>query len=340
MTLTTYQTLRNDIDHLSRFSFGMVVFDESQQFKNYGSVLYGAVKRLKSSFRLALSGTPMENNLSELWSLMSVLVPELLGQYTVFRDNFISPIDRNLLSEKTDILRRMISPFFLRRKKEDVLDSLPPRQDETILCDMTPEQSSMYEQELSSMRNMLMDDSAGKDTMHVLAAITRLRQIASFPMVLNPSVPSGKLEAVFEKLEQLQNTSHKALVFSEYVSFLDVVATEMTARGWDYVSLTGKSSDRESVVDRFMNDEECRWFLISLKAGGVGLNLTRADYVFILDPWWNSSVEEQAVCRAYRIGQDNPVVVYRFITEDTLEQQIVELQESKSSLIEAVMSVV
>jgi len=340
VTLTTYQTLRNDIGHLSRICFGMVVFDESQQFKNDSSVLYSAVKMLKSPFRLALSGTPMENNLSELWSLMSVLVPELLGQYAVFRDNFMSPINSNLLSEKTDILRNLISPFFLKRRKEDVLDSLPSRQDETILCDMTPEQKSMYEKELSSMRNMLLDDSARKDTMHILAAITRLRQIASFPMVLDSSITSGKMEAVFEKLEQLYGTSHKALIFSEYVSFLDVVASEMTGRGWDYVMLTGKSSDRESTVDRFMNDEECSFFLISLKAGGVGLNLTRADYVFILDPWWNRSAEEQAACRAYRIGQDNPVVVYRFITEDTLEEQIVELQDRKSSLIEAVMSVV
>jgi len=340
VTLTTYQTLRNDIDHLSTVSFGMVVFDEAQQFKNDNSVLYSSVKMLNSSFRLALSGTPMENNLSELWSLMSVLVPELLGEHKAFRDNFISPINSNLLSEKTGILRRLISPFFLKRKKEDVLSCLPPMQEETILCDMTPEQKSMYEKELSSMRNLLMDDSARKDTMHVLAVITRLRQIASFPMVLDSSITSGKLDAIFEKLEQLQGTSHKALIFSEFVSFLDIVASKMTERGWDYEMLTGQSTDRERKVDRFMNDAECRFFLISLKAGGLGLNLTRADYVFILDPWWNRSAEEQAVCRAYRIGQDNPVVVYRFITEGTLEQQIVELQKRKSSLIEAVMSVV
>lgn len=330
VVLTTYRTLLNDIDYLSEQQFGIIVFDESQHFKTSTSQIHHAVTSLKALHRLALSGTPVENGLEELWSLMNVLNPHLLGDAKNFQKSFVNPIARQMEESRTTLLRKMIAPYFLKRTKEEVLTDLPERQDETVVCPMTEEQASLYASELSRARNEWLDNQVptNQRQIHMLAAIQRLRQIAN---------GEGKMNEVFERLENIIGTRHKVLVFSEYVSLLERVGNEMSQKGWSYEMLTGKTTNREEVIKRFQSNPDCQFFLISLKAGGVGLNLTSADYVFLLDPWWNKAAEEQAIARSHRIGQHNPVFVYRFIAEGTLEQQILTLQDRKQSLIDSVM---
>lgn len=337
VVVTTYRTATNDIEDLSMLRFSMVVYDESQTFKNRNSQVYNAVLRLKADYHIALSGTPMENSLPELWNLMNILNPLLLGDFKSFQKYFISPISENLEDIRTRILRETIAPYFLRRTKEQVLSDLPERQDEIVYCEMDEEQRHLYDEELSKARNLATDISGSEFVM--LAAISRLRQIACCPRLLkdHPSDAEGKLTAVFAHLEEVRGTDHKVLLFSEYVSFLDIIAKEMQQREWKYEILTGETRNREQVINRFTSSQGTQFFLVSLKAGGVGLNLTCADYVFLLDPWWNKAAEEQAISRAHRIGQKRSVFVYRFITKDTLEEQILQLQEYKKTLIETVM---
>ena len=337
VVLTTYRTLLNDIELLSRNEFGIVVFDESQAFKTATSQIHHAVTRLQALHRMALSGTPVENNLQELWSLMNVLNPNLLGDERSFQNAFVNPIAVQMeesgeyqLSSRRDLLRRLIAPYFLKRTKEEVLSDLPERQDEVIVCAMTDEQTSQYTEELSKARNEWLDPTASSQgrQIHILAALQRLRQIAN---------GDGKMGVVFDYLENLRQTQHKVLIFSEYVTLLEHVGNEMTSRGWNYALLTGQTQNREQVIARFQQSPDCQFFLISLKAGGVGLNLTAADYVFLLDPWWNRAAEEQAIARAHRIGQQRSVFVYRFVSAGTLEEQILTLQDRKQSLIDSVM---
>ena len=333
VVVTTYQTLRTDIEHLAPLQFGIVVFDESQAFKTHTSKVHQAVCRLTSLHRMALSGTPVENNLHELWSLMSVLNPCLLGSHRSFQQAFIAPIAGQMEQQRTELLQRLIAPYFLKRTKEEVLSDLPERQDEVVVCPMTDSQASRYAVELSKARNEWLEEQSAGHTSHTsnvkyLAIIQRLRQIAN---------GEGKMQVVFERLESLRGTRHKVLLFSEYVTLLKHVGDEMQQRGWSYALLTGETQRREQVIDRFQGDASCQFFLISLKAGGLGLNLTAADYVFVLDPWWNVAAEEQAIARSHRIGQHRPVFVYRFVSENTLEQQILTLQERKQTLIDSVM---
>ena len=334
VVLTTYRTLLNDIDFLTDQQFGIIVFDESQAFKTPTSQIHHAVSRLDALHRMALSGTPVENNLGELWSLMNVLNPNLLGHATAFQKAFVRPIAQQMEEGRRDLLRRLIAPYFLKRTKEEVLSDLPERQDEVVVCPMTDDQAKLYAEELSRARNEWLSAQVASETpnqqtsIHVLAAIQRLRQIAN---------GEGKLSVVFEQLENLRQTRHKVLVFSEYVTLLERVGDEMQRRGWQYDLLTGQTQQREQVIAHFQRESDCQFFLISLKAGGVGLNLTAADYVFLLDPWWNQAAEEQAIARAHRIGQHHPVFVYRFVSANTLEEQILTLQERKQSLIDSVM---
>ena len=330
VVLTTYRTLLNDIELLSQNEFGIVVFDESQAFKTATSQIHQAVTRLQALHRMALSGTPVENNLQELWSLMNVLNPNLLGNERSFQNAFVNPIAVQMEESRRDLLRRLIAPYFLKRTKEEVLSDLPERQDEVVVCAMTDEQTSQYTEELSKARNEWLDPTASSQgrQIHILAALQRLRQIAN---------GEGKMGVVFDYLENLRQTTHKALIFSEYVTLLEQVGSEMTSRGWNYALLTGQTQGREQVIAHFQQSPDCQFFLISLKAGGVGLNLTAADYVFLLDPWWNRAAEEQAIARAHRIGQQRSVFVYRFVSAGTLEEQILTLQDRKQSLIDSVM---
>ena len=337
VVLTSYPMLRNDIGMLSRLSFAIAVYDEAHAFRNNTSLLYQAVLKIHADFPIALTGTPMINALDELWTLMSVLNPALLGDYETFQNNFIHPINVNLQDEHTAILRKLVAPYFLRRLRGDVLDSLPERQDEQVWCDMTEAQAACYEEEQSKMRNLLMDAEQANNRIVVLAAITRLRRLACSPKLEHKEGDSGKVQEVFDRLEELRGTDHKVLLFSEFTSFLDVIAEEMELRGWTYDLLTGQSRDRESIVKHFQQTPSCQFFLVSLKAGGEGLNLTEADYVFLLDPWWNHAAEEQAIARAHRSGQRRSVMVYRFITRDSLEEQIQKVQDKKDDLVNAII---
>ncbi len=337
VVLTSYPMLRNDIGMLSRLSFAIAVYDEAHAFRNNTSLLYQAVLKIHADFPIALTGTPMVNALDELWTLMSVLNPALLGDYETFQNNFIHPINVNLQDEHTAILRKLVAPYFLRRLRGDVLDSLPERQDEQVWCAMTEAQAACYEEEQSKMRNLLMDAEQANNRIVVLAAITRLRRLACSPKLEHKEGDSGKVQEVFDRLEELRGTDHKVLLFSEFTSFLDVIAEEMEQRGWTYDLLTGQSRDRESIVKHFQQTPSCQFFLVSLKAGGEGLNLTEADYVFLLDPWWNHAAEEQAIARAHRSGQRRSVMVYRFITRDSLEEQIQKVQDKKDDLVKAII---
>jgi len=330
VVVTTYRTLANDIEMLAGEEWGIAVYDESQAFKNALSRTHEAVVGVRALFHLALSGTPVENNLGELWGLMNVLNPSLLGTLRHFRRSFVHPIARRWEEDRVTLLRQMVKPFFLKRTKWEVLDDLPERQDEVVVCPMTDAQGRQYAEELSRARNewMAAEGSAAHKEFMMMAALQRLRKIAN---------GEGKMAVVFDHLEQLRGTSHKVLLFSEYVTFLDKVAEEMENRGWTYEMLTGQTTERERVIGRFQTDMQCQFFLISLKAGGLGLNLVEADYVFLLDPWWNLSAEEQAISRSHRIGQRRPVFVYRFVSERTLEEQILTLQQRKQSLIDSVM---
>lgn len=337
VVLTSYPMLRNDIGVLSRLSFAIAVYDEAHAFRNNTSMLYQAVLKIHADFPIALTGTPMVNALDELWTLMSVLNPALLGDYETFQDHFIHPINVNLQDEHTAILRKLVAPYFLRRLRRDVLDSLPERQDEQVWCDMTEAQAALYEEEQSKMRNLLMDAEQANNRIVVLAAITRLRRLACSPWLEQKEGDSGKVQEIFDRLEELRDTDHKVLLFSEFTSFLDVIAKEMENRGWTYDLLTGQSRDRETIVKHFQQTPSCQFFLVSLKAGGEGLNLTEADYVFLLDPWWNHAAEEQAIARAHRSGQRRSVMVYRFITRGSLEEQILKVQDRKDDLVKAII---
>lgn len=351
VVITTYPTLRNDIEVLRKYHFAIAVFDEAQAFKNRESLLYSAITSITADFPLALSGTPMENNLSELWTVMSILNPQLLGDYADFDNNFIHPITDNLESRNTVVLQKLLAPYFLRRLKENVLKDLPTRQDEVIVCPATPEQQQLHEEMETAMRQHIQAQKDHIDNIYVLAAITRLRQIACTPLLTQSNrqtvqdkssadalcQTSGKLTELFRRLEELRGTGHKVLLFSDYTGFLDIIAAIMEKQGWKYGMLTGQTRDREAAIATFQNNKDCQFFLVSLKAGGVGLNLTTADYVFLLDPWWNTAAEEQAISRAHRIGQQRSVFVYRMITEGTLEEKIMNVKDRKQSLIDAVL---
>lgn len=343
LIIVSYQTLRNDFMYFADKEFGMVVLDEAQIFKNRTSQLYKCVSQLKGGFKMSLTGTPVENSLADLWTQMDVLNPGLLGNYTSFVREFERPILNNIADIRRATLQRLVEPYLLRRTKEEVLKDLPPVQRELIVCRMEPEQRRLYEEEVSRFRNLLLEEDAAhlRNSTLVLKGLINIREIANHPALLDDGDKdinrSGKLRQLFSQLENLTGTGHKALIFSDYVRLLGIVAGEMQRRSWNYSMLTGDTYDKEKAITAFTEQEDCPFFLISLKAGGVGLNLTQADYVFLLDPWWNTAAEEQAISRAHRIGQQNPVVVYRFVSENTLEERILRIQDHKDKLVDAVI---
>lgn len=342
---TTYHTMRNDIDFFSRQHFGIIVFDEAQMFKNRDSQLYQAIKALHAEHFVALSGTPIENSLSDMWSLMDVINHGLLGTHSSFQKFFIRPANSTLNELHLSILNKLIKPYLLRRTKEEVLKDLPERTDELVFCELTQEQKRIYEEELSKARNQILEQSLAQNApqraFNALRALVRLRQIANHPALSDTGYQesSGKYQEVFRMLETLKSNGHKVLLFSDYVTFLDLIAAEMDHRKWTYAKLVGMTRNRAQQIDYFNKEKDCQFFLISLKAGGVGINLTEADYVFILDPWWNKAAEEQAISRAHRMGQKQAVFVYRFVTSGTLEERILDIQRKKSQLSDAVITI-
>ncbi len=336
--LTTYGTVRNDAEKMSGFKFFYLILDESQYVKNPQSKTYRAVMKLRSEHRLTLTGTPIENSLSDLWAQLNFLNKGMLGNLAFFRRFFITPIEKHNDEKQQKKLMTLIRPFVLRRTKEEVAKDLPPLMEQEIICEMEEQQQHTYETEKSAIRNSILagieQDGIRSSAMIILRGLTRLRQLANHPGLLGDSEEnsSGKFEEIFRMLENIVTEKHKVLVFSSFVKHLELIRLRIEKENWKYSMLTGQTVNRGEVIRRFQEDPENRIFLISLKAGGVGLNLTGADYVFIIDPWWNPAAENQAISRAHRIGQDKPVFVYRFITRGSIEEKIQLLQKHKSAL--------
>ncbi len=338
--LTTYGTIRNDYELLKDHEFFYLILDESQNIKNSGSKTYQTITKLKAKHRLVLTGTPIENSLSDLWSQINFLNKGLLGNQAWFKREFITPIEKKNDPEKQTKLQTLIRPFVLRRKKEEVARDLPPLTEQIRYCSMSKEQQTTYEKEKSIIRNNILQniekEGIKKSAIVVLQGLTKLRQLANHPSMLNEEdeAESGKFDEIFRSLRSLMAENHKVLIFSSFVKHLELLKQKIELEKWKYSLLTGQTTKREAMIKDFQEDPENRIFLISLKAGGVGLNLTSADYVFIIDPWWNPAAENQAINRAHRIGQDKKVFVYRFITEGSIEEKIQLLKERKSSLAE------
>jgi SNF2 family DNA or RNA helicase len=301
------------------------------------------VRLLKGRHRLALSGTPIENHLGELWSLFEFLNPGLLGTAAAFKAAGIGRPQAE--PEDVAVLSRAVRPFILRRTKEQVAPELPERSEQTIQCELEGNQRRLYEQLRTHYRQTLLEriskTGMNKSRFQVLEALLRLRQAACHPGLVDGgrrSDPAAKLEVLVPRLAEVVAEGHKALVFSQFTSFLALVRERLDAEGIVYEYLDGQTRDREAHVRRFQEDPDCPVFLISLKAGGLGLNLTAAEYVFLLDPWWNPAVEAQAIDRAHRIGQVRHVFAYRLLAKDTVEEKVAELQQTKRDLADAILS--
>ena len=357
LIVTSYGLLRRDIVTLRGYRFHYVVLDEAQSIKNPTSQAARAARLLNASHRLALTGTPVENHLGDLWSIFEYLNPGMLGSSTRFgqmlRGGQASEPEaggdrRNWPLQSTDTAAqagRALRPFMLRRTKRQVLDELPPKTDQTLQCQMGPQQQAFYDGLLHhyqrSVWRSIGSGSLGSAPMLVLEALLRLRQAACHPGLIDPqraSEPSAKLQTLLQHLEQLVDEGHKALVFSQFTSMLQLVKTRLDERQIAYEYLDGQTRNRKQRIDHFQEDDGCPIFLISLKAGGFGLNLTAANYVFILDPWWNPAIEAQAIDRVHRIGQSRHVFAYRLICAGTVEQRIAELQQRKQQLANAIIS--
>lgn len=341
--LTTYHTCLKDIELLRPLLFEYVVLDESQQIKNKDSKIFKAINQLQANHKISLSGTPIENSLSDLWAQMQFINPELLGSYNFFKKAFIAPIERMQNEVQKERLRELIAPYLLRRTKESVAKDLPELTYRIFYSEMSTEQRKLYEREKSAARNYILDnyDKSLKFSNVVLNTLMKLRQIANHPLLVSDEYyyKSGKFNDVIHHMETIQKGGHKTLIFSQFVSHLKLFKNHFDKNKWRYSWLTGADSSkkREQAISQFQQEEAIKAFLISLKAGGTGLNLTAADYVFITDPWWNPSAERQAIARAHRIGQTKNVIAIKFITKDTIEEKILKLQERKTQLAEDII---
>jgi SNF2 family DNA or RNA helicase len=338
--LTSYGTLLHDVRYLKVYRFNYVFLDESQTIKNPNSQRYKAVGLLKSKSKVMLTGTPLENNTFDLYGQFSLACPGLLGTRQHFKDQYVLPIDKFNDTRKALELQKKLRPFLLRRTKKQVATELPEKTEMVIYCEMGAEQRKVYDSYKLEYRNFLMSqksDDLSRQTMHILKGITILRQICNSAALIRNDVfygnASAKIETLMEEIES-KSGGHKILVFSSFVSMLDLIKVELEHRKISFSYLTGKTRKREAEVSGFRENEDVRVFLISLKAGGTGLNLTEADYVYMVDPWWNPAVENQAIDRVYRIGQKKNVVAIRLICPDTIEDKIMQLQQKKQRLVE------
>ena len=336
--LTSYGTLLSDIHFLKDYSFNYIFLDESQAIKNPESQRYQAARLLQSRNKIVLTGTPIENHTFDLYGQLSFACPGLLGSYNHFKAHYSTPIDKFNDGQRARELQKKINPFILRRTKTQVATELPDKTEMILHCEMGTEQRRVYDAYEREFRNFLLTTKEGdipRERLHVLQGLTKLRQICNSPVLLNDDEFYGDSSAKIDMLmEQIDNKSpnHKILVFSQFVSMLDLIRKELETRQIGFEYLTGQTSNRAASVNRFQTDDTVRVFLISLKAGGTGLNLTQADYVYLVDPWWNPAVENQAIDRSYRIGQKKNVVAVRLICPDTIEDKILQLQESKKEL--------
>jgi SNF2 family DNA or RNA helicase len=346
IVITSYALVRRDEEFFHKQQFHYVILDEAQHIKNPMSATARAVKKLPSERRLALTGTPIENRLSEIWSIFDFVSPGLLGDLSRFEEKFARPIDRGDKGA-AEKLRAAIHRFVLRRDKLDVAKDLPPKIEQDILVPMADEQTKLYAQILRQVRDSVMSEverqGLAKAKIQILAALTRLRQVACDPRLMKlegdwSAETSGKMGALREIMQEAVAGGHRVLVFSQFVEMLKLIKAVLDEEGVKYEWLTGASTDRMEKVDHFNNDPTVSAFLISLKAGGTGLNLVGADTVIHFDPWWNPAVEDQATDRAHRIGQSRTVSVYRLIAKDSVEEKILQLSEKKRALVANVLS--
>ena len=345
LVLTTYGTLRRDAVRLTGHAFDYVILDEAQAVKNATTASAKAVRLLGGRHRLALSGTPIENHVGELWSLFDFLNPGLLGTARAFKA--VSGAQTSAAGEREDlaVVAQAVRPLILRRTKAQVEPELPARTEQTIHCELEGAQREFYDELRAHYRATLLARVArsglAKSKMQVLEALLRLRQAACHPGLVDArriDDPSAKFDVLLPQLTEVIEEGHKAIVFSQFTSFLGLLRTRLDRDGVMYEYLDGQTRDRAGRVERFSTDPACRLFLISLKAGGLGLNLTAAEYVFLLDPWWNPAVEAQAIDRAHRIGQERHVFAYRLIAQDTVEEKVAELQQTKRELADAILT--
>ncbi|MFZ1374747.1 MAG: DEAD/DEAH box helicase, partial [Nostocoides sp.] len=342
LVVTSYAVARIDGDEFREVTWRGLIIDEAQFVKNHQAKTHHVLRAIQAPFRLAMTGTPLENSLMDLWSLLALVAPGLYPRADRFSEVYRRPIESGESPETLDRLRRRVRPLMLRRTKELVAQDLPEKQEQNLSVELAPAHRRLYDQHLQRERQRvlgLLDDPVG-NRIAILAALTRLRQLALDPALIDPTRHTGtvpaKVEALIEHLQELQAEGHRALVFSQFTTFLQLVRGHLTQAGISTEYLDGATRNRAQVIDRFKTGTATA-FLISLKAGGVGLTLTEADYVFVLDPWWNPAAEAQAIDRAHRIGQTNRVMVYRLISASTIEGKVVELQRRKRDLFERVI---
>ena len=340
LLVMNYSQLRVNAEKLKPIEWLSVVLDEGQQIKNPDSIAARAARELKSANRLVLSGTPIENRLLDVWSLMAFAMPGVLGNRKYFRDRF----DRRKDSGAQIRLSARLRPFLLRRTKGQVALDLPSRTEEDILSNLEEAQEELYNAELQKMQRLVLgfgsDAEVKQNSFAILQGLMRLRQICCHPGLADEQhldKPSAKMTALFYLLDQLREANHKVLVFSQFTSMLGLIKARLVAEDRPHLLLTGQTKDRSEVVRTFHTSKDPHVFLLSLKAGGTGLNLTAASYVVLYDPWWNPAVEQQAIDRTHRIGQTNPVIAYRLLSRNTVEEKIRRLQAQKQQLVTGVL---
>ncbi|MBQ9357769.1 MAG: DEAD/DEAH box helicase family protein [Prevotella sp.] len=343
LILTTYALVRNDIEQFRQQHFHYIILDESQNIKNLASQTTQAVLLLEGEHRLALSGTPIENNLTELYSLYRFLNPAMLGSIDDFNRQYATPIQHQADKEATEALRRKIFPFMLRRLKKDVLKELPDRMEQTLYVEMEQDHQRFYEERRryyqEAIQSSIKANGLEKSQMMMFQALSELRRIASVPESLSDgSIASPKIPLLCEQVEEAVTGGHKVVIFFNFIAGIELVGERLTELGIDYATMTGSTRDRRAVIERFQNDSGCRALLMTLKTGGVGLNLTVADTVYIFEPWWNKAAEEQAINRLHRIGQKAKVMSYALITRDTIEEKIRLLQQQKKDLADSLIT--
>ncbi|MBR1721661.1 MAG: DEAD/DEAH box helicase [Treponema sp.] len=341
--LTSYAVARNDIEALKNEEFAFIILDEVQQIKNTSSQASRAVMLLNAKYRVALSGTPMENNLSELYSIFRFLNPSMFGSESEFNRKYAVPIQKEGDEDAAKELSAKIRPFILRRLKEEVAKELPERTEQVIYVDMTPEQALLYEKQRAFYQKLISGEIAAngfdKSQFCILQGLTELRQIATVPeSKTDGEIQGAKWQELVEKIMEISASGHRCLVFTNFLASIDAMSSRLSQAQIPYLLMTGATQNRAELVNKFQADESYKVFLMTLKTGGVGLNLTGADYVFILDPWWNRSAEQQAIDRTHRIGQTRPVFCYRLIARGTIEEKIMMLQQKKSDLFSSIIS--
>ncbi len=341
IVVTSYTLVRLDAEEYGEIAWAAMILDEAQAVKNHRAKTYASVRKMPARFKVAITGTPLENSLMDLWSLLSIVAPGLYPDPQAFTDNYRRPIEVGASVEHLERLRRRIRPFMLRRRKADVAPELPPKQEQILHVDLSPAQRRVYGKHLQLERQRVLGmlDDVQRNRVAIFRALTKLRQLTLAPELVDPAesrIGSSKLDVLMEQLEEVVAEGHRALVFSQFTGFLGLLRRRLDTAGIAYSYLDGRTRDRAQRIASFREGDD-PLFLISLKAGGFGLTLTEADYVYVLDPWWNPAAEEQAIDRTHRIGQDKTVMVYRLVAADTIEDKVVALQERKRQLFDNVI---